>query len=154
MRRPRSLARALPCSAAHEASIASNGRAETRELGVVIPIGEAADPSRAERASSGGAGGVEGGKARVDAMLDLQPLPATERWAHVQAMVRRLEDEHAGQWRIKLLVSDAPEEGHDLPRLLEQLTQAGLRYDATRELSGMQSIVVCPLSAPLLQAAV
>src|SRR5262249_11931273 len=83
-------------------------------------------------------------EAHVDGMLDLQDVPAPERWMHLMGTVRQMEAEHGNRWRLKLLVSDSPGAAAELPTLVALLADAGLCYDATREPGGVQGIVISP----------
>ena len=93
-------------------------------------------------------------KVRVDGMLDLQAVPAAERWDRIAAAIQELDSEREGRWRLKILLSDTPESARELPALVTRLTRAGVRHDATREPGGVQGIVLAPPeSAPLPLAA-
>ena len=86
----------------------------------------------------------EAPEARVDAMLDLQGVPVSERWPRISAAVRQLERERGSRWRLKLLLRDAPEEAARMPALVAQLGQAGLRFNTVREPGGLQGTVLAP----------
>ena len=86
----------------------------------------------------------EAPEAQVDEMLDLQAVPPSERWLRISAAVRRLDAQRGSQWRLKLLLRDAPEEASQMPVLVAQLGQAGLRYNTIREPGGVQGTVLAP----------
>ena len=81
---------------------------------------------------------------RVDRMLDLQAVPAAERWGYIQAAMDLLEDERGASWRLKVLLRDAPEEASRLPPLVNRLRLAGMRFDVVREQGGVQSLHIGP----------
>jgi hypothetical protein len=89
---------------------------------------------------------------RLDGMLDLQGVPSTERWNRIHSAVLRLDGERAGDWRLKVLLPDTPEEAGLLPHLMRQLAHSGLAHDSVREPGGGQGIVIAPARAPALAA--
>jgi hypothetical protein len=92
-------------------------------------------------------------KLPLDGMLDLQAVPAVERWRRVVDAIQRLDRERGGRWRLKLIIPDTPEEAAILPDLVARLGQAGLAHDSSREPGGGQGIVVAPRLAGVPRAA-
>lgn len=84
---------------------------------------------------------------RVDEMLDLQAVPAEERWSRIDDAIRRLGAAHGRRWRLKLLLRDEPETASEMPKLVARFGEAGVRYDSTREPGGVQGTVVAPRDA-------
>ncbi len=84
------------------------------------------------------------GREHIDDMLDLQSVPAEERWARIRSAARRLDDERGHDWRLKILLADTPEEAGALPPLVTRLRLAGLQHDSVREPGGIQGMVITP----------